>query len=425
MNVFWITLSPRLRILTAFLAGTAIALLGFLASGGLEPVDFLFAIYVGGLLVYFLVRWGYFAERITIVLPNQEHASYEKLRKNPGRRRHGPSTEAEFIDADEADEELLPDDRIIGIFFNGEAAAYPLAALAVRETSNEEFGDTPLIISWSPVTYSARAFLSTAGTNQALLLGRHSHTLFNSPVLPDTNGNGVVQFTGQAVVGDLVGWTLEKVPVITTTWAAWKLAHPDTEVMSTQGGPESDAFERYYANDRNGIHSLNPEDKRLSGKDVVLGLDVNGEAKAYSYPGMIERPLVEETLGETPVLIVHERASATSAAYTRVVNGQTLSFKGKSRNPRRHSVESTSSGEGERSEYEPWLLEDIQTNSTWRAITGECTDGKLKGSRLEMIPGMTGFWFAWSRFYPNALLFGANEDVTAETESHSATEHQD
>ena len=115
MNVYWITLNPRLRILAVFLAGLVLALLGFLAAGGLDPVDFLFAIYIGALLVYFLVRWGYFAARVTMVLPNQQHASYEKLRKNPGRRRHGPSTEAEFIDVDEADEELFADDRVIGV----------------------------------------------------------------------------------------------------------------------------------------------------------------------------------------------------------------------------------------------------------------------------------------------------------------------
>ena len=130
MKIFWTTLNPRLRALTVFIAGTLLAMLGFLATGALEPVNILFSFYFSGLLVYFLVRWGVFAVRVSIVLPNQEIPVYEKLRKNPGRRRHGPTSEAEFIDADEADEELLPDDRVIGIFHNGEAAAYPLAALA-------------------------------------------------------------------------------------------------------------------------------------------------------------------------------------------------------------------------------------------------------------------------------------------------------
>ncbi len=411
MKIFWTTLNPRLRVLTVFIAGTLLAFVGFLVSGALEPVNILFSFYFSGLLVYFLIRWGFFATRVSILLPNQEFPVHEKLRKNPGRKRRAPTSEAEFIDADEADEELLPDDRVIGIFHNGEAAAYPLAAFAARETSNEEFGDTPTVVSWSPVTYSARAFIAKAGDGPTLTLGRHTHTVFNSPLMTNDDGSGFVQFIGQAVVGPLAGWTLQPIPVITTTWAAWKLAYPDTEVMSIEGGPEIDVFERYYASDRNGIHSLNPTDKRLYGKDVVLGLDIKGKAKAFSYPGLIEQPLIEEELGRTAILVLQERASATAVAFSRTLNGRTLTFNGINKNPRRSSAEATASGEGEREDYEPWLIEDTQTKSTWRAISGECIKGEMKGERLEMLPAMTGFWFAWSRFYPDTDLFGAIGEI--------------
>ena len=359
------------------------------------------------MVTYFLARWGTFAARVALILPGQKLTIYEKFRKNPGRRRRAPAEPAEFIDPDEANEELLPDDRVIGVFHNEEAAAYPLAALGVREVSNEEYGETPIAVSWSPVTYSARAFLAQVGDEGAVTLGAHTHTVFNSPAMPNTDGSTFLQFTGQAVTGPLMGWSLNQIPVITTTWAAWEKAHPDTEVMSTAGGPEADVFENYYANDRNGIHSLNPTDKRLHGKDIVLGLDIEGDIKAFSYPGLIENPLIEETLGGTPILVLQERSSATAVAFSRRIDGRTLNFKGKNKNPRRRSAESTASGEGERLDYEPWLIEDKQTGSSWRAITGECIEGELQGSQLKMLPAMTGFWFTWSRFYQDASLFGA------------------
>jgi len=414
MKIYWHTLNPRIRALTIFLAAFVITLIGFAASGPLEALDALFGFYIGGFVVYFLARWGFFATRVPLVLPNQDLTIYEKFRKNPGRRRLGPGEPAEFIDPDEADDELLPDDRVVGVYFNGEAAAYPLAAIGVREVSNEEYGDVPLIITWSPVTYSARGFLATAN-NTEVNLGRHTHTVNNSPAMPDDSGSEFIQFIGQAITGELAGWTLKQIPVITTTWAAWKTAHPDTEVMSTEGGPEADVFERYYANDRNGVHSLNPTDKRLHGKDVVLGLDIKGEAKAYSYPALIETPLIEEDLGREPIVVLHERSSSTAVAFSRTVGGRTLSFKGKNKNPHRRAVEATASGEGERADYEPWLIEDTQTGSTWRAVSGECIEGELKGSQLEMLTGMTGFWYAWSRFYPTAELFGAIGEFTEES----------
>jgi len=411
MNTYWIKLPPRTRALGVFFVTFVLAMLGFSITGGLEQVDWLFGIYIGGLVTYFLARWGTFAARVALILPGQKLTIYEKFRKNPGRRRRAPAEPAEFIDPDEANEELLPDDRVIGVFHNEEAAAYPLAALGVREVSNEEYGETPIAVSWSPVTYSARAFLAQVGDEGAVTLGAHTHTVFNSPAMPNTDGSTFLQFTGQAVTGPLMGWSLNQIPVITTTWAAWEKAHPDTEVMSTEGGPEADVFENYYANDRNGIHSLNPTDKRLHGKDIVLGLDIEGDIKAFSYPGLIENPLVEETLGGTPILVLQERSSATAVAFSRTVDGRTLNFKGQNKNPRRRSAESTASGEGERLDYEPWLIEDKQTGSSWRAITGECVEGELHGNQLKMLPAMTSFWFTWSRFYPGTPLFGANTDL--------------
>ncbi|MDG0867217.1 DUF3179 domain-containing (seleno)protein [Candidatus Lucifugimonas marina] len=407
----WDTLPPRIRALIVFLIAFGIAQLGFLVGGPLETMDYLFGIYAGGFVVYFLARWGFFAVRVPLTLPNQNVTTLEKYRKNPGKRRFGPGEPAEFIDPDEADDELLDDDRVVGVSFNGEAAAYPLAALGVREISNEEYGDTPIIITWSPVTYSARAFHAKANNN-VITLQRHTHTVNNSPAMPDTGTSTFVQFIGQAVTGELTGWTLEQIPVVTTTWAAWKEAHPETEVMSTEGGPEVDIFERYYANDRNGIHSLNPSDKRLHGKDVVFGLDIKGESKAYAYTALIDQPLVEEDLGREPIIVLHERSSSTAVAFSRTVAGRTLNFKGKNKNPHRRSPEATASGEGERPDYEAWLIEDTQTGSTWRAISGECIEGELKGNKLEILNGMTGFWYAWSRFYPNAELFEA--DTTSE-----------
>ena len=410
MKIFWYTLTPRVRAFAVFIGAFFLTQVGFGATGlALDTLDLLFGVYIAAFVVYFLARWGFFARRVPINLPNQTEVIYEKLRQNPGKRRTAPGEPVEFIDPEEADEELLDDDRVIGVFYNGEAAAYPLAALGVREVSNEEYGDTPISVTWSPVTYSARGFIAKAN-NEILNFGRHTHTVFNSPALPEKSGSDFIQFTGQGITGPLTGSQVKQIPVTTTTWIAWKEAHPDTEVMSTEGGPELDIFERYYANDRNGIHSLNPIDKRLDGKDVVIGLDMKGSVKAYSYRALIDTPLIEEYFGREPILVLHERASSAAVVFSRLVNGQTLNFKGKNKNPHRRSAEVTASGEGERIEYEAWLIEDEQTGSMWRAISGECVEGEHKGKYLEMLPGMTSFWFAWSRFYPESELFGADFD---------------
>ena len=81
----------------------------------LKMLDVLFGIYTSAFVVYFLARWGFFAKRISMTLPNHKETIYEKLRKNPGKARTAPSEPVEFIDPDEADEELFDDDRVIGV----------------------------------------------------------------------------------------------------------------------------------------------------------------------------------------------------------------------------------------------------------------------------------------------------------------------
>ena len=61
-------------------------------------------------------------------------------------------------------------------------------------------------------------------------------------------------------------------------------------------------------------------------------------------------------------------------------------------------------------DYDPWIIRDDQTGSLWQAITGRCLEGELKGERMEMLPARTGFWFAWSRFYPNAEVIEPPEE---------------
>ena len=83
MKIYWNTLNPRLRALSVFLvAFVAIQIVFFAVDGSIKQIDVLFGIYIGGFVTYFLARWGFFAIRLPIVLPNQEITTYEKIRKN-------------------------------------------------------------------------------------------------------------------------------------------------------------------------------------------------------------------------------------------------------------------------------------------------------------------------------------------------------
>ncbi len=413
------SLDPRLRALGILLIVTAGLLGVFLAIGGgeLGANDVLLSVYIGLFAVYIMYRTGQFATRVPVYVQGEDRPRTHKMRKTAGGKRFRPTAPPKYISAAEADDELQPEERVIGVEINGQAVAYPLSAMALREAANEEVDDEAVTVTWWPVTYSARAFaarLPNDPTGEPIELEPGNQTVLNSSVLLDEVGSGWVQFLGQAVTGPRAGWQMKDIPTVSTNWRAWRDAHPDTDVLSKEGTPEFDVFERYYTSDRAGLHRQPALDKRWMDKEIVLGVEVNGEAKAFPYSALIEQPLVQEDIGGEPVLVALERISATALAFSRRVDGRTLSFVKDSPNPRRPEM-----GEDFRPEdirYEPLYLRDNETGSRWRMITGECMEGELKGARLSMLPGKTAFWFAWTHFYPNAAVVEPQSPVGPEAE---------
>jgi hypothetical protein len=398
-------LGPRKSAAVVFLIAAALMFGVFAITGETGPTAYLLAVWSGAFAAFVAYRLSYFAEAVPVVFPGTTQPRIERMRRTTGRPRLLPDADPRYISVQEAnadEHEVRPEDRVIGIEVNGHAIAYPLAAMSVREIAHEIMDGTQVFVTWWPVTYSARAFIVTTDGDADAFMHPVRKTLLNSSVVGDQSGNEIVQFLGQAVTGPSVGSTFRQIPVASTNWRAWSGAFPHTEVMSLDGTPDVDIFERYYITDRAGLHQQSSRDRRWHDKDTVLGLEVNGECRSYAYPALIRRPLINDELGGEPVLVAHERVSATAVAFSRVVNGRTLTFSGDSRNPIRPQSMPDEGDINRRIHYEPWYIVDSQTGSRWRAVSGECVSGELKGARLQMLPGQTGFWFAWSRFYPTA-----------------------
>ena len=53
-----------------------------------------------------------------------------------------------FIDADEADRQMSPDELVLGLEINGEAKAYSTPMLSAHEIVNDVVGGVPLAVTW-------------------------------------------------------------------------------------------------------------------------------------------------------------------------------------------------------------------------------------------------------------------------------------
>jgi len=198
--------------------------------------------------------------------------------------------------------------------------------------------------------------------------------------------------TGTAVKGKLTGTRLRLYPALHTTWAEWKQLYPDSLVWDKRSdlGLEGtrNAYEGYFANPNQlGIFGTENPDRRLPGKEFVIGLTLDKVAVAYPYRHLSRQPLVNDVVAGQPVIVVFSADSATGVVFSRNLANRTLTFTSLRR------------------EGKELVMEDVETKSTWRALAGGAIRGRLAGTRLEQLPSTTGFWFAWKGFYPDTLVW--------------------
>ena len=137
----------------------------------------------------------------------------------------------EFITANDA-HYLKSSDRVLGLSINGESKAYPLRILNWHELVNDRVGGTDVLVSYCPLCGTGMAFDSNINGERTLF--GVSGKLYNSDVLfYDRKTESLwSQIKMEAVTGPLTGSRLKLLPLVHTTWEAWKKKHPDTKVLS-------------------------------------------------------------------------------------------------------------------------------------------------------------------------------------------------
>lgn len=192
------------------------------------------------------------------------------------------------------------------------------------------------------------------------------------------------QVDGRALRGPLVGNRLVEVPAMHTTWKVWKKLHPDTLVLRKPKLRGS--VYRDYRADRasHGVFGTSA-DPRLGGKTIIVGIHEGGEAVPIPLAALKKERLKEIRLAGEPLVVFYSRTGRTVTVFRRVVDGRSLAFRLR-KNARQE------------------FLEDKETGSQWSPLEGLALGGPLEGRRLDPVPYVRGYWYAWSVYYPETHL---------------------
>jgi len=119
---------------------------------------------------------------------------------------------------------------------------------------------------------------------------------------------------------------------------------------------------------------------------LVIGVVINGEARAYPIQLIGYHHQVVDTVGNMPLMVTYCTVCRTGRVFSTEVNGRQESF-------RLVGMDQFNA-----------VFEDATTRSWWQQATGEAIAGPLKGARLREIPSRQVTVAAWMREYPNATV---------------------
>lgn len=186
---------------------------------------------------------------------------------------------------------LREKDRVLGIVRNGVTKAYPIRILDRHEVVNDTFGDEAIVVTYCPLCFSGMAF-SAQFADIDLTFGV-SGLLYNSDVLLYDYRTGSLwsQILSRAISGPLKGLAIPAIPAAHTTWRDWRARHPDTQVLSTDTGFRIDyrtSLYREYQSTGRLMFPVGQRNKAHRNKELVLGIKINGEQKAYPFKELRE-----------------------------------------------------------------------------------------------------------------------------------------
>jgi hypothetical protein len=124
----------------------------------------------------------------------------------------------------------------------------------------------------------------------------------------------------------------------------------------------------------------------LKDADRVVGVSENGVTKAYQPSVLAFHHVVQDELGNMPIIATWCALCNTPLVYQSVVDGKNLTFQ-------------RSGNRGNN-----FTMSDSETGSTWQQIGGDCFDGPMKGKRLTMVPFLFTTWGEWRAQHPQTLV---------------------
>lgn len=125
----------------------------------------------------------------------------------------------------------------------------------------------------------------------------------------------------------------------------------------------------------------------ITSNDLVMGMEINGESRAYPIGLMRRYEIANDTLGGEAIAVTFCPSCNTGLSFSRVVDGEPLvfDFSGKILDG-------------------AMVMRDRQSQSMWSQVRLQAVEGAKAGTRLELLASNQMTWQEWASQYPDTTL---------------------
>jgi hypothetical protein len=313
-----------------------------------------------------------------------------------------------------ADTWLKPQEPVIVVADGESGRAYPLQILIWHEIANDTIAGLPVVVTFCPLCNTSLVFDRRVGGRE-LTFGTTGNLRYSDLVMWDRQTESWwQQATGEAIVGELTGTRLERVPSAVLSYQVFKDTYPRGTVLSREGalaevraktghGREYgvNPYVGYDRADSPPIASFFGDralDGRLPPKARVAVATFADPPVAYRVDGRAATTAINDTIAGRKAVLLYAGGAASpldasqtgagtdvgqAVLYDAVVEGRALTF-----DPARGGT-----------------FTDRETGSGW-LVSGVATSGPLAGRRLAALPHEVTYWFIWAVFRPDTQIRG-------------------
>jgi hypothetical protein len=219
--------------------------------------------------------------------------------------------EPKFVSISEANDWLEDNDPGIAVSLDGVNRFYPYQILVWHEIVNDTVGGQRILVSYCPLCLTGFVFDPWV-KGERVEFGTSGNLWQSNLVMYDRKTDSLwAQILGEAIVGEMTGTKLKKIPSDQVLYGNWKEKFPSGEVLSQDTGAlkfyGTKPYGDYFSATDFSLTLVKNIDERLPTDSFIFGVVIDGKVKAYHIEAVKTKGEVRDSFQGTNLILKHDK----------------------------------------------------------------------------------------------------------------------